>query len=56
MPVSRPGERPEDEEPPEFAAMAAALERNGVRIVAAPEPSAAVAGTAASRGAGTATW
>ena len=36
VPVSRPGERPEGLEPPDFAAMAAALERNGVTVVAAP--------------------
>jgi quercetin dioxygenase-like cupin family protein len=36
VPVGRPGERPEHEEPPDFAAMAAALERNGVRVVATP--------------------
>jgi quercetin dioxygenase-like cupin family protein len=37
VPVGRAGEAPDDIEPPDFAAMAAALERNGVRIV---EPSA----------------
>jgi quercetin dioxygenase-like cupin family protein len=37
VPVSRPGELPEGLEPPDFAAMAAALERNGVEIVASPE-------------------
>ena len=36
VPVGGPGERPEEEQPPDFGAMAAALERNGVRIVAAP--------------------
>src|SRR3954465_1428642 len=35
--VSRPGERPEGLEPPDFGQMAAALERNGVRIVSSPE-------------------
>jgi quercetin dioxygenase-like cupin family protein len=34
VPVSGFGERPEEQEPPDFGAMAAALERNGVRIVA----------------------
>jgi quercetin dioxygenase-like cupin family protein len=34
--VAGPGERPGEQQPPDFAAMAAALERNGVRIVAAP--------------------
>jgi quercetin dioxygenase-like cupin family protein len=34
--VASPGEDPEDPAPPDFAAMAAALERNGVRIVATP--------------------
>lgn len=33
VPVSRPGEIPTGLEPPDFGAMAAALERNGVRIV-----------------------
>ena len=37
VPVSRPGELPEGLEPPDFGEMAAALERNGVRIVASPE-------------------
>jgi quercetin dioxygenase-like cupin family protein len=37
VPVSRPGELPEGLEPPDFGAMAAALERNGVTIVASPE-------------------
>jgi quercetin dioxygenase-like cupin family protein len=36
VPVERAGEVPDDLEPPDFAAMAAALERNGVRLVAAP--------------------
>jgi quercetin dioxygenase-like cupin family protein len=36
VPVARPGELPEDLEPPDFAAMGAALERNGVRVVGAP--------------------
>ncbi len=36
VPVDGPGARPEDGEPPDFAAMAGALERNGVRIVGAP--------------------
>jgi quercetin dioxygenase-like cupin family protein len=39
VPVGRPGERPEGLEPPDFGAMAAALERNGVRVVA-PERAA----------------
>lgn len=34
--VGGPGERPAEEQPPDFGAMAAALERNGVRIVGAP--------------------
>jgi quercetin dioxygenase-like cupin family protein len=34
VPVERVGARPADLEPPDFAAMGAALERNGVRIVA----------------------
>ena len=37
VPVSRPGERPEGLEPPDFAEMAAALERNGVTVVGSPE-------------------
>jgi quercetin dioxygenase-like cupin family protein len=37
VPVSRPGELPDGLEPPDFGEMAAALERNGVRIVASPE-------------------
>ena len=36
VPVAAVGDAPEDLEPPDFGAMAAALERNGVRIV---EPS-----------------
>jgi hypothetical protein len=36
IPVERPGETPDDLEPPDFAAMAAALERNGVEVVCAP--------------------
>ncbi len=36
VPVDRPGAQPDDNDPPDFAAMSAALERNGVRIVAAP--------------------
>jgi quercetin dioxygenase-like cupin family protein len=35
VPVSRPGEIPDGIEPPDFGAMAAALERNGVRVVPA---------------------
>jgi mannose-6-phosphate isomerase-like protein (cupin superfamily) len=35
VPVSGPGDLPEGTEPPDFAAMAAALERNGVSVVAA---------------------
>ena len=34
--AQRPGEVPADAEPPDFAAMAAALERNGVTVVSAP--------------------
>ena len=37
IPVSRHGELPEGVEPPDFAAMAAALERNGVTVLASPE-------------------
>lgn len=37
VPVSRPGELPECLEPPDFGAMAAALERNGVNVIASPE-------------------
>jgi quercetin dioxygenase-like cupin family protein len=33
VPVERPGEVPHDLEPPDFGAMAAALERNGVTVV-----------------------
>ena len=33
--MSGPGARPEDLEPPDFGAMAAALERNGVNVVQA---------------------
>ena len=36
VPVERVGDRPTDEDPPDFAAMGAALERNGVRVLAAP--------------------
>jgi quercetin dioxygenase-like cupin family protein len=36
VPVARAGEAPDDLEPPDFAGMAAALERNGVQIVGAP--------------------
>jgi quercetin dioxygenase-like cupin family protein len=36
VPVAGAGERPDELEPPDFAAMAEALERNGVRIVAGP--------------------
>ena len=35
VPVSRPGER-DGVEPPDFGAMAAALERNGVNVIGAP--------------------
>ena len=35
--VGGPGERPEEQGPPDFAEMAAALERNGVQIVGAPD-------------------
>ncbi|HEX6459198.1 MAG TPA: cupin domain-containing protein [Thermoleophilaceae bacterium] len=34
VPVSAAGEAPADLEPPDFAAMGAALERNGVRVLA----------------------
>ena len=37
VPVSRRGERPEGLEPPDFGAMAAALERNGVKVLGSPE-------------------
>jgi quercetin dioxygenase-like cupin family protein len=36
VPVARVGEAPEEVEPPDFGAMAAALERNGVHVVAEP--------------------
>jgi quercetin dioxygenase-like cupin family protein len=35
--VSRHGELPEDAAPPDFGAMAAALERNGVHVLGAPK-------------------
>jgi quercetin dioxygenase-like cupin family protein len=34
VPVERVGDRPADLEPPDFASMGAALQRNGVRVVA----------------------
>jgi quercetin dioxygenase-like cupin family protein len=34
--VDDPGDVPDDLEPPDYAAMAASLEQNGVRVVAAP--------------------
>lgn len=37
-PVARAGELPDDVEPPDFAAMAAALERNGVSVVEPQAP------------------
>ena len=37
VPVSGPGALPEGLEPPDFGAMAAALERNGVKVLASPE-------------------
>jgi mannose-6-phosphate isomerase-like protein (cupin superfamily) len=37
VPVSRHGEPPEGMEPPDFGAMAAALERNGVTVLGSPE-------------------
>jgi quercetin dioxygenase-like cupin family protein len=37
VPVARPGETPDGLEPPDFGKMAAALERNGVRVVGAAE-------------------
>ena len=37
VPVSRHGELPEGLEPPDFGAMAAALERNGVKVLAPPQ-------------------
>ena len=36
VPVARDGELPDDLEPPDFGAMAAALERNGVTVVGSP--------------------
>jgi quercetin dioxygenase-like cupin family protein len=33
VPVPRVGEQPDDVQPPDFAAMAAALERNGVHVI-----------------------
>jgi quercetin dioxygenase-like cupin family protein len=36
VPVSRPGEIPEGAAPPDFGAMAAALERNGVNVIGSP--------------------
>ena len=39
VPVARTGETPEEVEPPEFGEMAAALERNGVHVIA-PEAAA----------------
>jgi quercetin dioxygenase-like cupin family protein len=36
VPVERPGEAPADLQPPDFAAMGAALERNGVQVVDEP--------------------
>jgi quercetin dioxygenase-like cupin family protein len=37
VPVSRHGELPDGVEPPDFDAMAAALERNGVKVLGSPE-------------------
>jgi mannose-6-phosphate isomerase-like protein (cupin superfamily) len=37
VPVNRHGEPPEGLEPPDFGAMAAALERNGVNVLGSPE-------------------
>ena len=37
VPVNRPGELPEGMEPPDFGAMAQALERNGVRVLGSPD-------------------
>ena len=37
VPTSAPGERPEGLEPPDFGAMAAALERNGVHVLPTPD-------------------
>ncbi len=39
VPVARAGEIPDGLEPPDYAAMAAALERNGVHVVAQPAES-----------------
>ena len=36
VPVAHVGDQPADAEPPDFAAMGAALERNGVRVLAQP--------------------
>ena len=36
VPVAGPGEMSDELEPPDFVAMAAALERNGVRVIAEP--------------------
>ena len=36
VPVSRAGETPDGIEPPDFGAMAAALQRNGVNVIAPP--------------------
>jgi quercetin dioxygenase-like cupin family protein len=38
VPVSGHGELPESAEPPDFGAMAAALERNGVKVLGPPAP------------------
>lgn len=40
VPVERVGDTPADQEPPDYAAMGAALERDGVRVLAASLPSA----------------
>ena len=37
VPVSRRGDLPEGLEPPDFGAMAAALERHGVKVIAPPQ-------------------
>jgi quercetin dioxygenase-like cupin family protein len=37
VPVEHVGDMPADAEPPDFAAMGAALERNGVHVLAAPK-------------------
>jgi quercetin dioxygenase-like cupin family protein len=37
VPISRHGDVPEGLEPPDFGAMAAALERNGVKVLGSPE-------------------